>query len=546
MRGEHDEEQRLRRILGRTAPVLTPAPFDGLSTRASRRAWLSPLAFAGIVAALILVAVGGGVALRGWHATLNDAAAPSQSPLAPLEVSPLRKVHVMPGQLRPSPNGRLLAVSGGGRVHIQDTIGNISAQYSRAAGPMVWLEDSSAVLLQAGSDRARTGSLVILETGGRSIETTANVDALGIVTARLSPDNRTIALAYYNQCDPCSNRSGIITISRDGKDASTLYQSARDVSFLGWDPAGHLVLRDGGEILAWSSLVAYRIPLPADISADHPLHFSIPVPDRSLLLFQSVKLRSDQNPAGPEGHMWVIVDGTLRRLPDGGRWSFVGPREVLYIAPDGHLSAYELRTGRMRDLPLRLPGPGGVAVSDASEGLIAWLVQTSGEVFVGDLGTGRTALVGTVAANARYSTFLRPLADGRFLQDGPEGVFRIDGRWALAQHPAPAPLRSCGTVSGRTSDPLEASRALDCMWQSYQHGTPSEMRTAKYTNEGDLIVLVLRVRSTSAVEVIVQSDDRFGPSGTFLYVCTTMRPPPYTAPGPLFSGCAGDGDQMTW
>ncbi len=103
---------------------------------------------------------------------------------------------------------------------------------------------------------------------------------------------------------------------------------------------------------------------------------------------------------------------------------------------------------------------------------------------------------------------------------------------------------SCGNAvnKGNHFDP----RPNDCLWQAYSNGTTAQAIVTEYTIEGDPITFAVNLSAANEVDVRIDSQDRFGPKGTFEYVCHGLsREPAPNASAPHFliaTGCTGPSD----
>lgn len=83
-------------------------------------------------------------------------------------------------------------------------------------------------------------------------------------------------------------------------------------------------------------------------------------------------------------------------------------------------------------------------------------------------------------------------------------------------------LLYCGEdkyVHGRGRD-LDARK---CLWDAYLSNRAAAFRTVAYTIEGDPIAYDLDALGPDRIQVLVDSEDRFGATGEFLYTCTAME-----------------------
>jgi hypothetical protein len=68
--------------------------------------------------------------------------------------------------------------------------------------------------------------------------------------------------------------------------------------------------------------------------------------------------------------------------------------------------------------------------------------------------------------------------------------------------------------------------ARTCLWDAYQAGGAAELVITRHTIEGDPITTTIRVRSKSSIEVIDDSQDRFGSRGVRNAMCSEMERSP--------------------
>jgi hypothetical protein len=89
-------------------------------------------------------------------------------------------------------------------------------------------------------------------------------------------------------------------------------------------------------------------------------------------------------------------------------------------------------------------------------------------------------------------------------------------------------------------------RPNDCLWQAYSSGTAAQALITEYTTEGDPITFAVKLSAANEVDVRIDSQDRFGPKGTFEYVCHGLiREPAPNPSAPAFliaTGCTGPSD----
>jgi hypothetical protein len=121
--------------------------------------------------------------------------------------------------------------------------------------------------------------------------------------------------------------------------------------------------------------------------------------------------------------------------------------------------------------------------------------------------------------------------------------------------------RPAGRISGHPSCGQAVNLGLnydshppDCLWQAYAGGRVADAIMVNYTTEGDPVTYAVTVVSKERIQVGIQSQDRFGPQGSFAYVCQTlMRQPAAQLPGRFYlvlTGCSGppdflDGSRLT-
>ncbi len=98
------------------------------------------------------------------------------------------------------------------------------------------------------------------------------------------------------------------------------------------------------------------------------------------------------------------------------------------------------------------------------------------------------------------------------------------------------------------------SHPPDCLWQAYTSGAAADAIMVDYTTEGDPVSYTVDIVSKERIQVSIQSQDRYGPQGSFAYVCQAMtRQPAAHLPGRfylLLTGCSGppdflDGSRLT-
>lgn len=85
-----------------------------------------------------------------------------------------------------------------------------------------------------------------------------------------------------------------------------------------------------------------------------------------------------------------------------------------------------------------------------------------------------------------------------------------------------AGVRDCGAernAHGAGHDPA----ARECFLRAYEAGVPARLVITLYTVEGDPMRYELHVRAHSALEVILDSKDRFGAFGISRWRCTSLE-----------------------
>jgi hypothetical protein len=102
---------------------------------------------------------------------------------------------------------------------------------------------------------------------------------------------------------------------------------------------------------------------------------------------------------------------------------------------------------------------------------------------------------------------------------------------------------SCGNAVNRLDrfDP----RPNQCLWQAYTAGRTAQAIVVEYTTEGDPITYAVNV-GAHEINVRIDSQDRFGPKGTFAYTCDGLSLEPAPNPSAHFfliaTGCTGPSD----
>ncbi|HKV30749.1 MAG TPA: hypothetical protein VJT14_07015 [Candidatus Dormibacteraeota bacterium] len=98
------------------------------------------------------------------------------------------------------------------------------------------------------------------------------------------------------------------------------------------------------------------------------------------------------------------------------------------------------------------------------------------------------------------------------------------------------------------------SHPPDCLWQAYSRGAAADAIMVNYTTEGDPVTYAVDIASRERIQVTIQSQDRYGPQGTFVYMCQALaREPASQLPGRFYlilTGCSGapgflDGSRLT-
>jgi hypothetical protein len=117
---------------------------------------------------------------------------------------------------------------------------------------------------------------------------------------------------------------------------------------------------------------------------------------------------------------------------------------------------------------------------------------------------------------------------------------------------APASQPSCGrSVSGPFS---YDARPTECLWQAYSAGTTAQAIVIQYTVEGDPITYAVNLKSANRIDISIESQDRFGPKGSFAYSCHGLTRQAVLNPSVRFNlvvtGCTGpidflDGSRLT-
>jgi len=122
----------------------------------------------------------------------------------------------------------------------------------------------------------------------------------------------------------------------------------------------------------------------------------------------------------------------------------------------------------------------------------------------------------------------------------------LGSRLIVGHHRTAQPVTepSCGrSVNvGATYD----ARPTECLWRAYSAGTTAQATVVQYTIEGDPITFEMLVFSVDHVDVNIQSQDRYGPKGSFAYSChgLTRQPIPNALGHPylIVTDCTGPRD----
>lgn len=113
----------------------------------------------------------------------------------------------------------------------------------------------------------------------------------------------------------------------------------------------------------------------------------------------------------------------------------------------------------------------------------------------------------------------------------------------VTSKPQDHPLKagSCGMAvnSGIQYDPTPTN----CLWRAYLSRSSGQAVVVNYTAEGDAVIYTIVILPTMRVNVSIQSQDRYGPQGSFGYACQTLLRRPYPALPQRFNliatGCTG-------
>jgi hypothetical protein len=103
---------------------------------------------------------------------------------------------------------------------------------------------------------------------------------------------------------------------------------------------------------------------------------------------------------------------------------------------------------------------------------------------------------------------------------------------------------SCGRAVN-VSDRVD-TRPNECLWQAYSAGGTAQATVIQYTTEGDPITYSVNLGVANEIDVRIDSQDRFGPKGTFAYTCHGLsREPAPNASAHMFlfaTTCTGPHD----
>lgn len=126
-------------------------------------------------------------------------------------------------------------------------------------------------------------------------------------------------------------------------------------------------------------------------------------------------------------------------------------------------------------------------------------------------------------------------------------VLGVLGARLIAGHQQTAQLATAPSC-GRSVNVGAAydARPTECLWRAYSAGTTAQATVAQYTIEGDAITFEMLVFSPDDVDVNIQSQDRYGPQGSFAYSChgLTRQPIPNVLGHPylIVTDCTGPRD----
>lgn len=123
------------------------------------------------------------------------------------------------------------------------------------------------------------------------------------------------------------------------------------------------------------------------------------------------------------------------------------------------------------------------------------------------------------------------------------------------QGPGPSVYQQCGKEINRHGEGYD-SKARDCLWHAVSDGKPVEFTTTSYTTEGDPITYTVQALVANhgpgpRFTVLVDSKDKFGTQGVFVYTCkgiervSYQHAPSLDSPqryGFKLSDCTGTGE----
>jgi hypothetical protein len=335
----------------------------------------APFAFAVATIALAAVSVVVPDGLRDSTQTRASAipapaASASATPTASTFVRPIWRLDIPKGggpfTARVSPDARLVAVESGGRVglvvyEIRPPIAPSDiallrevVRLDQAAGPVLWLPDSSAFLAyEPDAPSSPRGSLSLISTSGKRWSI-AGTPVSTLSGARFSPDGRQVAV--------WANPGGVLVVALDGT-GTRPFAADSERSFAGWDAENNMLFRlstaNALEARDADEKVAYTIALPEDMRYLGGGVADVPQPaDQRLLWFAS-------GCCAPSRHVaLVLFDRTLRAIPaefddipisiGDGPWR--GTELIVKRKADAALVSFDPRTGAARTLGVTLSG----------------------------------------------------------------------------------------------------------------------------------------------------------------------------------------------
>jgi len=285
----------------------------------------------------------------------------------------------------------------------------------QAAGPILWLPDSSAFLAyEPDGPSSQKGTLSLVGTSGRRWSI-AGSPVSTLSGARFSPNGRQVAV--------WANPGGVLVISLDGT-GTRPFESDNERSFAGWDAENNMLfqLRTANALEARDAdeHVTYTIALPEDL---RDLGGGVPdvpqPPDRRLLWFAGGCCAPSRHTA------MVLFDRTLHAIPSefddvpisigDGPWR--GSDLIVRRTSDAALLGFDPRTGTTRTLGVTLTG------TQTIWGISGDYLALGRRII--ELSTGREIpLSATIPAE-----FILPLGSGRF-------VLWRDGTTQLLDAPA--------------------------------------------------------------------------------------------------------------